>query len=166
METGKVYDKYGNVIDSKAHPVEAYMLALGFPSANQRDMYQAMKASSAKTKDFKLEVEQVMDDVARYYQRELSKDNTDIEYITKVSSFVLKKYENNPEAQQIASAWMTQKLFQDKDTQLVYQMMKAAGIPDGNSLRDNIRMMPVSDEQKQMMLQRVDDVEAATKKGK
>lgn len=166
LETGKIYDKYGNVIDSKAHPVEAYMLALGFPSANQRDMYQAIKASSSKTKAFKDEVEQVMDDVARYYQRELSNGNTDIEYITKVSSFVLKKYENNPEAQQIASAWMTRKLFQDKDTQLVYQMMKAAGIPDGNSLRDNIRMMPVSDEQKQMMLQRVDDVEAATKKGK
>ena len=166
LETGKIYDKYGNVIDSKAHPVEAYMLALGFPSANQRDMYQAMKASSEKTKAFKDEVEQVMDDVARYYQRELSNGNTDIEYITKVSSFVLKKYENNPEAQQIASAWMTQKLFQDKETQLIYQIMKASGIPDGSSLRDNIRMMPVSDEQKQMMLQRVDDVEAATKKGK
>jgi len=61
---------------------------------------------------------------------------------------------------------MNQKLFQDKDTQMIYMMMKAAGIPEGTSLRDNIRQMPVSDEQKQMMLQRVDDVEAATKKGK
>lgn len=165
LETGKIYDKYGNVIDKSAHPVEAYMLAFGFPSANQRDMYQAIKAASTKTKAFKDEVEQVMDDVARYYQRELSKGNTDIEYITKVSSFVLKKYENNPEAQKIAADWMNQKLFQDKDTQLVYQIMKAAGIPDGTSLRDNIRQMPVSDEQKQMMLQRVDDVEAAMKKG-
>lgn len=165
LETGKIYDKYGNVIDAKAHPFEAYMLALGFPSANQRDMYQAMKAASTKTKDFKQEVEQVMDDVARYYQRELSNGNTDIEYITKVSSIVLKKYENNPEAQRIASEWMTKNLFQNKEQQLIYQMMKAAGIPEGSSLRDNIRMMPVSEEQKQMMLQRVDDVEKATKKG-
>jgi hypothetical protein len=166
LETGKVYDKYGTVIDQKVHPVEAYLMALGFQPANQRDAYQAIKAASTKTSDFKKEVEQVMDDTARYYQRELSKGNTDIEYITKVSSFVLKKYENNPEAQKIAADWMQQKLFQDKDTQLVYMMMKAAGIPDGSSLRDNIRMMPVSDEQKQMMLQRVDDVEAAMKKGK
>ena len=166
LETGKIYDKYGNVIDQKAHPFEAYMLAFGFAPSNQRDMYQAMKAASAKTKNFKEEVEGVMDDVSRYYQRELSKGNTDIEYITKVSSFVLKKYENNPEAQQIAANWMNQKLFQDKDTQMIYMMMKAAGIPEGTSLRDNIRQMPVSDEQKQMMLQRVDDVEAATKKGK
>ncbi len=165
LETGKIYDKYGNVIDPKAHPFEAYMLALGFPSANQRDMYQAMKAASTKTKDFKAEVEQVMDDVARYYQRELSRGNTDIEYITKVSSLVLKKYENNPEAQRIASEWMTKNLFQNKEQQLMYQIMKAAGIVEGNSLRDNIRMMPVSEEQKQMMLQRVDDVEKATKKG-
>ncbi len=165
LETGKIYDKYGNVIDAKAHPFEAYMLALGFPSANQRDMYQAMKAASTKTKDFKQEVEQVMDDVSRYYQRELSNGNTDIEYITKVSSIVLKKYENNPEAQRIASEWMTKNLFQNKEQQLIYQMMKAAGIPEGSSLRDNIRMMPVSEEQKQMMLQRVDDVEKATKKG-
>lgn len=165
LETGKIYDKYGNVIDAKAHPFEAYMLALGFPSANQRDMYQAMKAASTKTKDFKQEVEQVMDEISRYYQRELSKGNTDIEYITKVSSIVLKKYENNPEAQRIASEWMTKNLFQNKEQQLIYQMMKAAGIPEGSSLRDNIRMMPVSEEQKQMMLQRVDDVEKATKKG-
>jgi hypothetical protein len=125
-----------------------------------------MKAASTKTKNFKEEVEGVMDEVSRYYHRELSKGNTDIEYMTKVSSFVLKKYENNPEAQQIAANWMNQKLFQDKDTQMIYMMMKAAGIPEGTSLRDNIRQMPVSDEQKQMMLQRVDDVEAATKKGK
>lgn len=165
LETGKIYDKYGNVIDNTAHPFEAYMLALGFAPSNQRDMYQAMKAASTKSSDFKKEVEQVMDDVSRYYQRELSKGNTDIEYITKVSSFVLKKYENNPEAQQIAAAWMDKNLFQNKEQQLIYQMMKAAGIPEGSSLRDNIRMMPVSDEQKQMMLQRVDDVEKATRKG-
>jgi spore maturation protein SpmB len=165
LETGKVYDKYGNVIDQKAHPIEAVMIGLGFPSANQRDMYQASKAASEKTKDFKDEVEQVMDEVSRYYQRELSKGNTDIEYITKVSSFVLKKYENNPEAQAIAGAWMNKNLFQNKEQQLIYQMMKAAGIPEGSSLRDNIRQMPVSEDQKQMMLQRVDDVEKAIKKG-
>lgn len=166
LETGKIYDKYGNVIDNKAHPVEAYLTALGFPSANQRDMYQAIHAASTKTKDFKQEVEQVMDDVARYYQRELSNGNTDIEYITKVSSFVLSKYENNPEAQQIAGDWMNKNLFQNKEQQLIYLMMKAAGIPDGSSLKDNIRSMPVSDDQKQLMLQRVDDVQEAIKKGK
>lgn len=165
LETGKVYDKYGNVIDKTAHPIEAYMMALGFNTANQRDMYLATKKATEKTKAFKEEVTQVLDDAARYYQRELSKGNTNVEYMTKVTGFVLRKYEGNPEAMKITQEWMTTKLFQDKETQLVYMMMKAAGIPEGNVLKDSIRQMPVSDEQKNIMLQRIDDVEKATKKG-
>ena len=166
LETGKIYDKYGNVIDSHAHPIEAYMLGLGFGSATQRDMFTASQAASQTSKEFKDEVTKVMDDVAKYYQRELSRGNTDIEYMTKVSGFVLKKYENNPQAQEIAAQWMTSHLFQDKESQLVYMMMKAAGLPEGDKLKDTIRTMPVSDDQKQMMMQRIDDVEALRNKGK
>jgi hypothetical protein len=154
------------VIDAHAHPIEAYMLGLGFGSATQRDMFTASQAASQTSKEFKDEVTQVMDDVAKYYQRELSRGNTDIEYMTKVSGFVLKKYENNPQAQEIAAAWMTSHLFQDKESQLVYMMMKAVGLPEGGKLRDQVKLMPVSDDQKQMMMQRIDDVEALRNKGK
>lgn len=158
LETGKTYDKYGKLIDPSTHPVEAYMQAFGFASANQRDLYAASKTAAKNVKAHKEEVLSVYKGVLRYYQTELAKGNTDVKFITKVSSFALRKYKDDPVAQQI----IQQQLFfdlQDKNTQLLSLMMKAINLPDATSMRDTIRQMPSSEEEKKLLMQRIDDIE-------
>ncbi len=158
LETGKTYDKYGRLIDSKTHPVEAYLQAFGFPSANQRDLYQASKAAVELTKAHKEEVLSVYKEVMRYYQTQLQSGNADPKFITKVSAFALRKYKDDPEAQRIIQQQLMIDL-QDKNTQLLSLILKASGLPDGATLKDNIRQMPVSDEQKKLLMQRIEDIE-------
>jgi hypothetical protein len=159
LETGKTYDKHGKLIDSKTHPVEAYLQAFGFPSANQRDLYQASKAAAEMSKAHKEEVLSVYKEVMRYYQTQLQSGNTDVKFITKVSSFALRKYKDDPTAQKIIQEQLMIDL-QDRNTQVLSMMMRSVGLPDGASLKDNIRQMPVSDEQKQLLMQRIEDIEA------
>jgi hypothetical protein len=158
LETGKTYDKHGKLIDANTHPVEAYLQAFGFLSANQRDMYQASKAAIEGTKAHKEEVLSVYREVLRYYQNELQSGNTDVKFITKVTSFALRKYKDDPTAQKIIHEQLMMDL-QNRDTQLLSLMMKATGLPTASSLRDNIRQMPIDDERKQLLMQRIDDIE-------
>lgn len=158
LETGKTYDKHGRLIDSKTHPVEAYMQAFGFPSANQRDLYQASQTAATKTKEHKDEVLSVYKGALRYYQTELERGNTDVKFITKVTSFALRKYKDDPVAQDIIYKQLSLDL-QNKDTQLMSQIMKAINLPNATSMRDSIRQMPVPEEQKQLLMQRIDDIE-------
>lgn len=158
LETGKTYDKHGRLIDSKTHPVEAYMQAFGFPSANQRDLYQASQTAATKTKEHKEEVLSVYKGALRYYQTELERGNTDVKFITKVTSFALRKYKDDPVAQEIIYKQLSLDL-QNKDTQLMSQIMKAINLPNATSMRDSIRQMPVPEEQKQLLMQRIDDIE-------
>jgi len=158
LETGKTYDKHGRLIDSKTHPVEAYMQAFGFPSANQRDLYQASQTAATKVKEHKDEVLSVYKGALRYYQTELERGNTDIKFITKVTSFALRKYKDDPVAQEIIYKQLSLDL-QNKDTQLMSQIMKAINLPNATSMRDSIRQMSVPEEQKQLLMQRIDDIE-------
>lgn len=158
LETGKTYDKHGRLIDSKTHPVEAYMQAFGFPSANQRDLYQASQTAATKVKEHKEEVLSVYKGALRYYQTELERGNTDVKFITKVTSFALRKYKDDPVAQEIIYKQLSLDL-QNKDTQLMSQIMKAINLPNATSMRDSIRQMPVPEEQKQLLMQRIDDIE-------
>ncbi len=158
LETGKTYDKHGKLIDSNTHPVEAYLQAFGFPSANQRDLYLASQAASKNTKAHKEEVLSVYKEALRYYQTELERGNTDVKFITKVTSFALRKYKDDPVAQDIIYKQLSLDL-QDKNLQLMTQIMKAINLPNGSSLRDSVRQMPVPEEQKQLLMQRIDDME-------
>lgn len=158
LETGKTYDKYGKLIDDKTHPVEAYMQAFGFPSANQRDLYRASKAITEKTKEHKEEVLSVYKGVLSYYTSELERGNTDINFITKVSSFALRKYKDDPVAQQIIQQQLMIDL-QDPNIKLLSMMIKASGLPNATSLKDTIRQMPDTEERKALLMQRIDDIE-------
>lgn len=158
LETHKTYDKHGKLIDTNTHPVEAYLQAFGFPSANQRDLYLASQAASKNTKSHKEEVLSVYKESLRYYQTELERGNKDVKFLTKVTSFALRKYKDDPVAQEIIYKQLSLDL-QDKNTQLMTQIMKAINLPNGSSLRDSVRQMPVADEQKQLLMQRIDDME-------
>lgn len=158
LETNKAYDKHGRLIDSKTHPVEAYMQAFGFPSANQRDLYQASQTAATKVKEHKEEVLSVYKGALRYYQTELERGNTDVKFMTKVTSFALRKYKDDPVAQDIIYKQLSMDL-QSKDIQLMSQIMKAINLPNATSMRDSIRQMPVPEEQKQLLMQRIDDIE-------
>lgn len=159
LETGKRQDKYGRPVADSVHNAEAVMLAFGFNDAAQRDNWKLIEKSNKMTKSFKEDVLKDYKNILQYYQTELNSGVNSIDQITAVSAFVLKRYEGNEEAMDIIRKQLALDLV-DPNSKLLYQIMKASGLPESEKLKDSIRMANIPDEQKKQVLERIDDINA------
>lgn len=158
LEMKKTMDQYGNITDPNVNSYEAIGIALGFGTISQRELYTLSRKWSDANKTNKEDVLQVYNDIKRYYATKLETDSSDPRYVTAVTGQIMKVFENNPQAKQIVVQQLKQDL-KGKDQYLLYQFLKRSGIPDAGQLKEEVMRAPVSEEQKQMMLQRIDDVQ-------
>ena len=158
LEARKRYDQYGDTIDQEVNHVEAWAQLFGFSTGNTRDLYLISKEWSSDEKAYKEDVLKVYNDIKRYYATKLEVSNSDPRFITKVTGRVLKVFENDPKAQAIIANQLAMDL-RGKDQNLLGLMMRRSGIPDVKNMRDEIKRMPVSEDQKKMMLERLDDIQ-------
>lgn len=114
---------------------------------------------SKDNKKYKDEVLKVYNDVKRYYYSKLETENADPVFITKVTGRMMKIFENDPVAQGIIQHQLALDMT-DKDQALIGLFLKHSSIPSIHQSRDQIKNMPITDEQKQLMLQRLDDVKS------
>lgn len=160
LDAGVRLDQYGNTIDKTVHNVEAYMQALGFTTADTRDLYRLSMTWSKDVKGHREEVIKVYNDIKRYYAERLEVENTDPVFITKVSGKLLKVFEYDPAAMSIIHQEWSRDM-QGKDKKLMDLFLKRAQIKSTGNLRDEVQQMPVDDGQKKLMLQHIDDLEKA-----
>lgn len=162
LETGRRYDKFGNLIDSNTHPVEAVFEGLGFGDGNRRDMFLVSKKVNEFSKQYKDDVLKDLKAVREYVAKNLQTDSPNVEMMQRVSSRVLSRYKDSPEALKIIQDQLSLDL-QDPNSKLLYMMMKAGGIPEASKMKDTFRQAPIPDDQKQKILQRVDDLDTIRK---
>ena len=153
-------DKYGGTIDKSISSPEIIAKMFGFGTENTRDLYAIANSTGKGTKSHKEEVLRVYNQAKQYYTEKLGVETSDPRMITALTGFILNTYRDDPEALQI----IKQQRLMDmtgKDQGLLRQMMKRSGIPDGGEYKDEIRRAPIPEEQKTLLLQRIDDIEKA-----
>jgi len=158
LDARKRYDQYGNTIDQTVSAPEAWAQAFGFGTADTRDLYRISMEMSKDVKTHREETIKVYEGIKRYYAEKLEVESNDPVFITKVTGRMMKVFQDDP----VALAIIAQKLGEDlkgKDAALLSMFLKRSAIPSLGNLRDQVKQMPVSDEQKALMLQRIDDVE-------
>jgi hypothetical protein len=163
LDTGKTWDKTGKLTDEGLGVTEAVMQVFGFGTSTTRDMFKSIKENSADVKAHKERVTQDIKAIMAYYTTELATDNADLQWITKVTGKVLRTYQNDPVAQDIMNAEI-EKALRSKDQILIDSILKVVDIPGIGNTRDRISKLPISDEQKKMLLQITADVENAREK--
>lgn len=157
-KAGERFDKYGQSIDPETNKLEAVMEAFGFTDKSRAEMFAISKAV---TKDLKAHREDVVKDV-KFILDHINKrlegaEPREVETIRRASAFALSRYANDPEAQEIF--YQTLNLYiRNPDDPLLMRVMRASDIPTGENLRDAIRLSNLTEEQKQMLLKRIDDV--------
>lgn len=156
LDAKKRYDQYGVVIDQKVGYVEAWAQALGFSTSDTRDLYRISMEMSKDTKKHKEDVMQVYQDTKRYYAAQMDAGVEDLQFMTKVTGRLLKVFEQDPAALDIIQKEWSKDL-QGKEAQLFNTFLKRANIPNLGNLKDQVRQMPVSDEQKKLMMQIIED---------
>lgn len=163
LDAERRLDQYGNTVDKSVNHVEAWAQVFGFGTADTRDLYRMTVEMSKDTKAHREDVIKVYEDVKRYYAEKLAVDNNDPKFVTKVTGRMLRMFKDDPAALSIIQQQMSKDLA-GKDNDLLLLFMRRSGIPDLGGLKDQVNQMPVSDEQKQQMLQMIEDMKAAREK--
>lgn len=159
LDTKKRYDQYGNTIDPTVTSAESVMMAFGFDTTSTRDMYEMSTKLGKDIKTHREDTIKAYNDIKRYYTTKLQEDNADVKYITKVTGAAMKAFEGDPVAMGIIRSEM-HKDFTDKNTQLMGLLMKRAGILSTGGLKDLVNRSPLTPEEKDILLQRIEDVDA------
>jgi hypothetical protein len=153
---GKSFDKYGNVIDPNVNSVEAAMQLFGFGTMSTKQLYETQSVVAEGTKAYEDEVKAVYKEVKQYYQNAFAAGIQDPRQMQAVTGQLLEAYRDSPDALNIIQKELSKDIT-GKDIQLLYMMMKSVGIPEHSITVDQIRKAPISDEQKDLLISRLND---------
>lgn len=151
MQTQQRADSYGKLIDNRTGTYDAIAQAFGFGSKSQQEIFSLSQELSSNKKGFEQEVQKQIQDIMRYYQRELGTNNTDPRFVSGVTGWALDTYKNDPKAQEIVAKQLKQ-AFQTSGDALTRQIMDACDMPNPGNIHDIITRAPnISDENKQAL---------------
>lgn len=165
LKYGERRDKQGNVTDVSTTTTEAVFEALGFGDGNRKEMFYVSKRLNENSKEYKKEVLKDIKAVEQYVAKTLGEEDRDVEKVKRVNSFLLSRYANSPVAMDIIRGQLSMTM-KDPNTRLIEQMMKAENFPNKNSNMDLILRSPISEEQKQLLIQRSKDMDGLRNEAK
>jgi hypothetical protein len=164
-KTGERYDKYGQLIDPNTNKLEAALEAFGFTDKSRADLYAMSKIVSKNIKEHREDVTKDVKFILDHINKRLEgAESRDVEIIRRASSFALSKYADDPEGMQIFHNTLSMYL-SNPETTLLTRTMKASDIPTGEGLKDRIRMSNIPEEEKELLLERIDHVTNLRNKG-
>lgn len=153
-------DKYGSAIDTSVTNPEIVAKLFGFGTASTRDLYRTAKEVSKDTKKYREDVLKVYNSAKQYYARTLAVENSDTQFMTSVTGYVINVFKDDPQALKIIYDQMKLDMM-GKDQALLGQIMRRSGVPDAQTFKDDVRRSPLTEEQKQKFLERIDDLQNA-----
>lgn len=158
LKTGERYDKYGQAIDPETNKFEAVLEAFGFTDKSRADMFALSKSVSQDIKAHKDDVTKDVKFILDHINKRLENaEPREVETIRRAAAFALSKYADDPEGQEIFHQVLGLYM-RDPENSLLTRVMKASDIPTGEGMKDKVRMSNLSDEEKQLLLERIDSV--------
>lgn len=164
LETRKKLDSSGSVIDGQVTIPEIWASHLGFGTLSTKELYTL---SQHRAEDKKSHEEQVLSryrDIVNFYRDELGKPNGDIRHTQLVTSMLLKTFDQPGDLDLVIR--QRNKDLMGKETGLFKQMLDASGHVDSKRLEDDIKMWNATQQEKDLMLQRMKDMREVNKRMK
>lgn len=158
LEARKKFDSMGVTVDSSVTTPEIGAAFLGFGTRATKDLYDVSKHRQDDKKRHEEDVMKRYRDIVGYYTRALETDNPDVQHIQKVSSMLMKTFNDPYDLELVNKQWKAD--LAGKENQLFNTMMKASGMPDTNKLMNDIKMWPTDQATKDRLIQRYKDMKA------
>jgi hypothetical protein len=164
LETGQILDQKGKLVASGLGTQSAIFQMFGFPPSSAADLYDSITKTNDDVKAHKDAVTKDYNEITRYYKESLELDNTDAVFRDKLVNTILRTYKNDLKGMEIMNGLMQRDLEDTTSTmyKLFNKRIAIAHINPGE-FRTQIKSWPVSDEYKEIMLERLDDVVNANK---
>ena len=135
-------------------PVTVFMAGFGVGTLDQKQAFALGYEQSQNIKKFKEDVEQDYKETRRILTAAAASGNPDEFRIGReATNIMLSRYANNYEAKKlIVQMWKRDTL--DPEDKLMLKAYKYAGVPGVEWLDDQLKMAPLTDEQKQLIRNR------------
>ena len=156
FDSGKAMDKNGVLLDPSISNHEAFMQIFGFSTKTVKEIYETQMLASKNTKAHADQVKEAFNSVKSYYQSQFAAGVTDVKQMQAVTGEVLSMYKDDP----VALALISKSFQQDvmgKEPQLFLQLLKSVELPTHHISKDQIRKAPITEEQKAILIKRLDD---------
>jgi hypothetical protein len=160
LETRKKRDSMGVAVDSSVTLPEVGAAFLGFGTKSTKELYEISKNRSDEKKKHDEDVMNRYRDIVTYYSNALNTDNADVEHITKVSSMLMKTFDNPYDLALVSKQWQNDLV--GKESQLFKKMVDASTMPNANKLMDDIKTWPVDQATRDLLIQRLKDAKATS----
>lgn len=158
LETRTKLNAAGTTVNASVTIPEAWAAGLGFGTLSDKELYLTSRRVQEGKKQHEEDVLKRYRDIVTYYTENLGVGNNNTEHIQKVTSMMMRTFDDPGDLDIVRKQW--QKDLIDKKTTLTKQVLTAAGIEDSTTFGDTVRMMPVDDEQKAVILQRHRDLKS------
>lgn len=159
---GSIQDKIGKTVDGHVTTPEAIAMAFGFGTQDEVNYYKTSQYTYTASKQFEDDVRKNVRDVMKFYKNQLANGAKDNQYMTKVSSVALHMYKDNPKAQQIVAAEL-RSLITGGEASTFKQLLNIANIPSITDVEGQVNASSLPPDQKQIIIQRMRDVQQASK---
>jgi hypothetical protein len=128
------------VVDGQVTMPEVYAAVFGFGTRSTQELYSISRNRSQDKKTHENDVMARYRDMITYVTNNVNHDNRDIEHVQKVVSLMMKTF------------W--KKDMVGRDIGLTRQLLEASGLPNSHGYEDDVKVAPISDEIKQILIER------------
>jgi hypothetical protein len=156
-------DKTGRPMGDELSNPEIIAKAFGFNTESQRDLFKISQMLNRDSKSYKEQVIKDFTAIKMYAKDMYGKEDASPEMINAVTGFALKHFENDPVARKIVAEQM--ELDMKSPDSLLRLYLRRAEMPNPGKMKDTVRMdKSLSDPEKELILQRIEDAENAPAK--
>lgn len=150
LETRQKIDRHGFELEDGITKWEAWAQALGFGTADTRDMWRALQDASKDEKKFKEDVIKSYKDMTSRYAQKYAAGAESDDFLIEVNNQMLRMYANNPRAMKIIhDQWRRDMM--GKESQLLGQMLRRANVVGNGDFEAMLKQAPLTEDQKEAL---------------
>lgn len=164
FETRKKLDSVGGVVDDKVTVPEIWAATMGFGTLSTKELYEISRNRSQEKKAHEDDVKKRYRDIVTYVTNSLQQPSGSVDHTQKVMSMLMRTFDNPEDMQLVRKEW--QKDMVGRDAPLFRAMFEASGMPNQQKLQDDIKMWNIDEQTKQLLLERMKDVQQLRKDNK
>lgn len=162
LEAGRRKDAKGNPVIGDPTEWQLRLEQFGLKQKSQREYFQLTQLSSLSKKEFEDTVTKDYDAYRRILNKAAGGTKSEVEEYVEATTFFMGLYKDNPQAMQIINKKMSLDLG-DPENKMFRALLSTAGIIDRHTYINRVNMSGLSDEQKKLLITRMEQEFPETK---
>ena len=148
LELDKKLTAQGVTVKDNPTFIEAMSQIAGFQDITSKARFEFVERQSASNKSMEEDIKKDVKAIAKYYQDQYGMGISDPEQLTAMTGMIMRRYQGNAKASEIANKYIAQSLA-DPDSRLLSIILETSKFPNPKVFRERLKDIPMEDYKKQ-----------------